>query len=255
MRSMRTSSILAILCIFCGCVPERERAAPIPAKSPPPPDANTPPVRLLARATFDETEPPDVIRPAFSADGLGGRALCGAAGWQMPATGRFELAEGTVEFRLRFDRPAAQIQSPGWTLFRCRPPGPPDDSYANGFNVIHGWGGGLFLLVGDLDGRQAMLRYNGTGAWTTGEWHHCAFTWRVSETGRSSLAFYVDDRLVERRAGVNLRLDLAAWETALAATGASQLVIRAGSVWGQPAPGAIDDIRIYNRIRHYEVAP
>jgi hypothetical protein len=206
---------------------------------------------LLTRATFDDLAQPAVLRPTFTDDGLGGRALTGAAVWKAPAQGHFELGEGTVEFRLRLDRPPAQI--PNWTLFRIRPPGPPADTFANGFTVIHGWGNGLFLLVGDTESRQQPLRYPGTRDWQPGEWHHCAFTWRVGAPGHSSLALYIDESLVERREGLTLRFDRAAWQAA--AAGTNQLTILAGAVWGQPVPGAIDDLRIYNHARRYQVNP
>jgi hypothetical protein len=240
--------VAAAIAAAAGCSASRDSVAPSAAAVP------SPTVQLLALATFDEAEPPSVLRPEFTCDGLGGRALTGAAVWQVPALGRFQLREGTVEFRLRLDLPSAQI--PNWTMFRIRLPGkPPEDSYLNGFHVIHGWGRGLFLLVGDSEARQQPLRYGGTSDWKPGEWHHCAFTWRLDEPGRSTLAFYVDEKLVERHDNLTLRFDAAAWAAAATSEGSDRLLILAGAVWGQPSPGAIDDIRIYDHIRRYEVNP
>lgn len=228
--------VLAVFAVAAGCAAAE----------------STLPVRQLVRVTFDEADQADVIRPAFSDDGLRGQALTGTGLWQIPALGHFELSEGTVEFRLRLEPLASQ--APGWNMFRIHPPGP-EDAYRNGFNVIYGWGGGLFLLVGDSEGRQEPLAFHGTSEWKPEEWHHCAFTWRVGAPGRSSLAFYVDETLVERRAGLTLRFDAAAWASAAAAEGPARLMILVGAVWGQPAPGAIDDLRIYDHVRRYEVAP
>jgi len=241
-------ALAIILAAAAGCGGSREPAGAGPAVQAPAPI----PVRLLVRATFDEPAQPEVSRPVFSDDGLDGRALSGTSLWQLPALGHFALREGTVEFRLRLDLPAPQ--TPGWNLLRIRPPGPPGDSYLNGFNVIHGWGQGLFLLVGDREVRLKPLAFPGTSEWKSGAWHHLAFTWRVAAPGQCSLALYVDETLVERRDGLTLDFDAAAWEAA-AASGPAQLLILAGTVWGQSAGGAIDDLRLYDRARRYEVQP
>lgn len=240
-------TILGIL-TGCGAGTKREGLPDVSRQEIPPP----PVVRLLAQADFDLAGSSEVLRPAYTSDGLGGQALSGEAVWRIPARDHFVLAEGTVEFRLCLNRPAGG--APNWTMLRIRPSGPPQDSYANGFHVIHGWGRGLFLLVGGATERLPVLAFAGTSNWRPGEWHHCAFTWQIAGPGRSSLAFYVDDALVERRDGLTIDLDSTAWAAA-AAAGPEHLAVLAGAVWGQPAPGAIDDIRIYDHARRYQVNP
>ncbi|MCK6488296.1 MAG: LamG domain-containing protein [Planctomycetes bacterium] len=200
----------------------------------------------LLRETFDGATPAGVTQPTRLTDGLGGRALAGSGLWRPAAPLALDPAGGTIELRLCLLRPAAEAGD--WTLLRCRLPGGPADSYANGIHLIQGWGNGLFLLVGDRERRHAPLRFAGSAAWKPGEWHHCAATWSNPGPGQASVALWVDDRLVERRDHLSLDVDREAWRTAAAQ---GRLELCAGAVWGRPAPGAIDDLRFYAFPRTY----
>jgi hypothetical protein len=205
----------------------------------------------ILRETFDRDAIPGVTGPTWVDDGLGGRALTGAGCWRPPAGPlRLDPATGTIEFRLCLLAPAAQADD--WTIVRLRLPGEPADAFANGIHLIHGWGSGLFLLIGDRERRVATLRFPGTAGWRPGEWHHCAASWSIGGPGRCSLALWVDDRPVEVRERLTIDLDLAAWRTAAAA---GRLELRAGSAWGRQAPGAIDDLRLYSYPRSYRTGP
>lgn len=202
----------------------------------------------LLRETFDGAVAAGVANPTWLPDGLGGRALAGLGVWRPAAAP--DPAAGTIELRLCLLRPAAEAGN--WTLLRCRLPGGDEDSYANGFHLIHGWGNGLFLLVGDREGRHAPLRFPASAQWRPGEWHHCAATWSNPGPGQATVALWVDDRLVERRDHLTLDLDRDGWRAAAAA---GRLDLRAGAVWDQSAPGAIDDLRFYPFPRTYRSDP
>lgn len=201
-------------------------------------------------ATFDGPDPATDLHAQWIPDGLGGRALAGRGQWRAGAAAALDPAGGTIELRLCLLASAADASN--WTILRCRAPGGPEDSYANGIHLIHGWGRGLFLLLGDRAGRLAPLVFTGTAAWRPGEWHHCAATWSNPGPGRASAAFWVDDRLVERRERLTIDVDREAW---LAAARRGELDLRAGAVWEQSMPGAIDDLRIYAFPRTYRSLP
>jgi hypothetical protein len=204
----------------------------------------------VLRADFDALDPAGILHAQWIDDGLGGRALAGRGQWRAGAVEAPDPAGGTIELRLCLLAPAAEVGN--WTLLRCRAPGGPEDSYANGIHLIHGWGRGLFLLLGDRTGRLAPLVFADTAAWRPGEWHHCAATWSNPGPGRASAAFWVDDRLVERRERLTIDVDREAW---LAAARRGGLDLCAGAVWGKPSPGAIDDLRIYLFPRLYRSDP
>lgn len=219
--------LIGLLAGGCAGTADREPADPVELARP------------VVRATF-EAEAPEVLRPSYTTDGLGGRALTGSAVWLTAVTQ--PSAGGTCELRLRLDRPAGEIDGK-WNLLRLAPAGAAGaDAFASGCNLVIGWGKGLQLVSGDGVRRNQALACTAVAAWSPGGWHHVAVAWRLTSPGRWDLALSVDGALVERLPDAALDLT-------------PELILTAGSVGGRAAPGAIDDVRLYDHPRRYEVGP
>ncbi|MBN8217385.1 MAG: hypothetical protein J0L75_12140 [Spirochaetes bacterium] len=192
-------------------------------------------------------------------DKRGGKCITGSTAAYFPVSKYWNLAGGTVEFKVCFLEPSTNASLDNWCLFRIQAPFlGQKDSFANSFNIINGWGAGLFLLLGDKAGSRTTLRYTGVSAWRPGEWHLVSFAWKIENPGRSWVALYVDGALANARKDFTLEFEEEAWkglktmETPTDLASHQKGSVLFGGGWGKNAAGCIDDVKIWDFPRPYD---
>ena len=192
-------------------------------------------------------------------DDRGGKCMSGGMLAYFPMSKYWNPKQGTVEFRIKLLAPSTDPAVDNWAMFRATAPiaGISEkDSFAHSFSVINGWGAGLFLLVSDKAGVRQMIKYTKITAWQTNEWHHIAFTWKIDNPGRSSIAFYVDGSPAGIVKDVAIEQDDDAWKAVMAVEPTDiqahdRYSVRVGSVYTKKHAGCIDDVKIYDFPRSY----
>ncbi len=219
--------------------------------------------RILVKEDFDGDSlltPGAVMKNNEPAnDGAGGKSLTGSAAAFFPASSCFDYRKGTVEFKIKLIAESKSVNLDNWAIFRVRAPIPGvSESYTNSFNIINGWGCGLFLLVGDENGKRTVIKYPQIADWKPGEWHHVAATWLLDNPGRSQIALFVDGKLVGLQKDLTIEMDDAAWEAAASVNAprtAEEIVARSvcfGAVWGKKYDACLDDLRICDYVKFFE---
>ncbi len=155
-------------------------------------------VRRFGRPRF----PPLPDARVFT-DGISGKALAVPACFVPPVSARLRRGEGTLEFWVR----------PRWEADRQVPPGPRGDLEHTLINVgpirpdhpglsnwkcltlCHNRAGYLRVILANAAYESRSIQASIRG-WRPGEWHHVAFEWKLDDAGRTSMALYVDGRLV-----------------------------------------------------------
>jgi len=102
------------------------------------------------------------------------------------------------------------------------------------------------------------LDYPGVSEWQPGEWHHVAASWSFQDKGKAEVALYIDGKLVGIQKNLTIEMDDAAWNSWAAQTTALPKVelmkrnVCFGAVWGRQYAACLDDLRIFDHVRHYE---
>lgn len=214
----------------------------------------------LVDESFDksciETEKAMPRKLEFAQDNHGGKALkilTASHRIYFPGASSLNLNEGTVEFMINFSVAPKDIIAKSWSLFRAS-----TATFKNGFYLIHGWKRGLIFIVADKDGQRFNLKYPKTIDWKENEWHHIAATWRIENPGKSSIALYVDYKLVDKKDGLSIYMDENAWNKRIKEEASpsdnkfyEQGIILGG--WGtnhyEPHHWLVDNFRIHNNAR------
>lgn len=154
--------------------------------------------------------------------------------------------EGTMEMWLAFD------ESPDTFVKQKIPVLWPTIGYHhNSIELLFGgesdWGKQMLMKVCDKDAKRFNIDTSAAD-WKANEWHHVAMTWKFNAEGKSTIALYVDRKLVRQLIDQTIMMNM----DAIKKPGADR---ETNYLWlnGAGATGGfkMDDLKIYKVKREY----
>ena len=157
-------------------------------------------------------------------------------------SGLLPLRQGTISLWISFDHvPGAFAKHRN--IFIC----PISGWFKNSIQLFVGgskdWGHGLYYMLCNRHSRRFYL-VTSLASWKANQWHHIAVTWRTGVPGESSLALYLDGKLVKKLSSQTILMD----RRSPSPNGKTWLWLHGG---GSKAGFKIDEFKIYDVARDY----
>lgn len=113
--------------------------------------------------------------------------------------------EGTVEMWLAFDQSPDTFDKQKIVMLW-----PTRGYHDNSIELLVGgesdWGKQLLFKICDKDKKRFNISTS-IAEWKPGEWHHAAMTWKLNAEGKSTMALYLDRKLVRQLTDQTIMLD------------------------------------------------